>query len=86
MTALAATGAALRVTGPNPTHSALIAALNGLKGYDAWGLLGSHSFDLANRAGTATGVDACLYMTKLEGSGFKLVPGADPVCGTPLGS
>jgi len=47
-------------------------------------LLGSHSWDLSNRAGTATGIDSCLYVTKLSGSTFQLVNGADPICGNEI--
>jgi ABC-type branched-subunit amino acid transport system substrate-binding protein len=72
---------ALTAAGPNPSHSALIAALNGVKNFDAAGLLGSHTFDPSNRASTATGIDGCIYVTKLSGSSFQLVPGADPICG-----
>jgi ABC-type branched-subunit amino acid transport system substrate-binding protein len=72
---------ALKAAGPNPSHSALIAALNGVKSFDAAGLLGSHTFDPSDRTSTATGIDGCIYVTKLSGSSFQLVPGADPVCG-----
>lgn len=73
---------ALKTVGANPSHSALIAALTNVKHFDADGLLGSHSFDMDNRAATAIGVDGCTYVTKLVGSNFQLVPGADPICGT----
>lgn len=72
---------ALKATGPNPSHSALVSALDGVKDFNAAGLLGDHHFDLSDRVGTATGVDACSYMVKLEGSAFQLVPNADPICG-----
>jgi ABC-type branched-subunit amino acid transport system substrate-binding protein len=85
-TSMAAIDAALKTAGPNPTHAALISALTGVKNFNAWGLLGSHSFDLNDRAGTAIGVDGCLYFTKLNGSTFEVVSGADPVCGTELPS
>jgi ABC-type branched-subunit amino acid transport system substrate-binding protein len=75
---------ALKTTGPNPTHAELITALNNVKGYNAAGLFGSHSFDLGDRTATAVGVDACIYVTKLSGSTFQLVPGADPICGTEI--
>jgi ABC-type branched-subunit amino acid transport system substrate-binding protein len=77
---------ALKTSGPNPSHSALITALEGVKGYNGAGLLGTHSFDLsyANRPNTAIGIDGCLYMTKLSGSTFQLVTGADPICGTEI--
>ncbi len=75
---------ALKTTGPNPTHSSLITALNGVTGFNAAGLFGDHSFDLGNRTNTATGVGPCLYVTKLSGSTFQLVPGADPICGSEI--
>jgi len=75
---------ALKNTGPNPTHSQLITALNNVKGFNAAGLFGDHSFDLGNRTSTATGVGPCLYVTKLSGSTFQLVPGADPICGSEI--
>lgn len=74
----------LKISGPNPSHSALVSALGNVKGYNAFGLLGSHSWDLSNRAGTATGIDGCLYVTKLSGSSFQLVNGADPICGSEI--
>lgn len=74
----------LKATGANPSRSSLIQALDNVKGYDAFGLLGSHSWDLNDRSGTATGIDSCLYVTKLSGSTFQLVPGADPICGTEI--
>ncbi|MDA8044759.1 MAG: ABC transporter substrate-binding protein [Actinomycetota bacterium] len=83
-TAMAAIDAALKTAGTNATHAQLISALNGITNFNAWGLLGTHSFNMSDRAGTATGVDGCLYMTKLEGGKFKTVAHADPVCGTPL--
>jgi branched-chain amino acid transport system substrate-binding protein len=75
---------ALKTTGPNPTHAGLITALNDVKGFNAAGLFGSQSFDLGNRTNTATGVGPCLYVTKLSGSTFQLVPGADPICGSEI--
>jgi ABC-type branched-subunit amino acid transport system substrate-binding protein len=72
---------ALKAAGPHPSHSALIASLSGLKNFDAAGLLGRHTFDPGDRASTATGIDGCIYVTKLSGSAFQLVPGADPICG-----
>jgi branched-chain amino acid transport system substrate-binding protein len=73
---------ALKATGPNPSHPALISALSGIKGFNAAGLLGTHSFDMSQRTGFVTGVDNCVWITKLTGSTFQLVPGADPICGT----
>jgi branched-chain amino acid transport system substrate-binding protein len=71
----------LKVTGPNPTPAALISALSGIKDFDAWGLLGSHTLDLGQRTGIVNGPGNCDYFTKYVGSTFQLVPGADPLCG-----
>ena len=77
---------ALKTTGPNPTHAALISALAGVTDFNAAGLLGSHSLNMsyANRPASAIGVNGCYFITKLQGSTFQLVPGADPVCGTQI--
>ena len=73
---------ALQVTGPNPSHAKLITALNGIKNFDAAGLLGTHKLDDGARVKLAYGPGNCVYMTQLKGFTFELVPGADPVCGT----
>jgi ABC-type branched-subunit amino acid transport system substrate-binding protein len=75
---------ALKTTGPNLTHSGLITALDNVKGFNAAGLFGTHSFDLSDRSSTATGVGSCIYVTKLSGQTFQLVPNADPICGTEI--
>lgn len=75
---------ALEKTGANPSHAALISALSGITSFNAWGLLGSHNLSMANRAASSIGVDGCGYYTKLVGSKFQLVPGADPLCGTEI--
>jgi branched-chain amino acid transport system substrate-binding protein len=72
----------LKAAGSHPTHASLIAALNGVKNFNADGLFGTHSFNLDDRQGSPLGVDGCFYVTKLVGSTFQLVPGADPICGT----
>jgi hypothetical protein len=43
-----------KAAGSNPTHSSLINALGSVKNFDAAGLLGTDTFDLSDRAGTAT--------------------------------
>jgi ABC-type branched-subunit amino acid transport system substrate-binding protein len=72
----------LQVTGPNPTHASLIRGLASVHNFDAAGLLDGHTVDFGSRAANSLGPDNCLYMTKLVGSTFQLVPGADPICGT----
>jgi ABC-type branched-subunit amino acid transport system substrate-binding protein len=72
----------LRQAGANPTQAGFIAALDGVHDYDAAGLLGSHTVDLGSMARNVFGPDNCVYVTKLAGSTFQLVPGADPICGS----
>jgi ABC-type branched-subunit amino acid transport system substrate-binding protein len=72
----------LQATGANPTNSSLIRGLASVHNFDAAGLLDGHTVDFGSRATTAFGPGNCLYMTKLVGSTFQVVSGADPICGT----
>jgi branched-chain amino acid transport system substrate-binding protein len=81
-TSIALLTQAIKMTGPNPTHRALISALSHITDFNAWGLLGNHPLNMSDRAASAIGPDGCGYYTKLEGTTFHLVPGADPLCGT----
>lgn len=84
-TSVALLVAGLKTAGSDPSHTALISALDGVTDFNAWGLLGSHSFSMADRASTAVGVDGgCLYVVRLSGSTFQLVPNADPICGSEI--
>lgn len=74
----------LERAGPNPTRARLIAALNGIKSYDAAGLLGSHTLDVGARTPVPSGVDNCLWFVRLSGRRFQLVPGAEPLCGSQI--
>ena len=76
--------AGLKAAGSDRSSAGLIKALSSVSNFDAWGLLGNHSFGMADKAATATGIDDCTYVTKLAGSTFQLVPGADPICGTQI--
>lgn len=71
----------LERAGGHPTQAKVIRALNRLKGYDATGLLGSHTLDVGARTPVPSGVDNCLWFTRLEGRTFELVKGAEPLCG-----
>ena len=73
---------ALKTAGSNPSHAAIISALSKITDFNAWGLLGTHTLSMTDRAASAIGVDGCLWITKLSGSAFELVPGADPICGS----
>jgi ABC-type branched-subunit amino acid transport system substrate-binding protein len=72
----------LQGAGSVPTQASFIAALDSMHSYDAAGLLGSHTVDLGSMARNVFGPDNCVYVTKLVGSTFQLVAGADPICGT----
>lgn len=74
----------LRAAGANPTPAHFIAALRTVHDFDAAGLLGSHTIDLGSHATLADGPDGCLYFSRLSGSSFHLVHGADPLCGPEL--
>lgn len=71
---------ALRGAGTNATRASLLNALSGIHDWDAYGLVGTHHMDINNRS--ASGMTNCIWVAKLTGSTFQLVPGADPICGT----
>jgi ABC-type branched-subunit amino acid transport system substrate-binding protein len=76
---------ALKATGGDDKSSAVIAALSKIHDWDALGLFGGRTLDLVgSRTSGVGGADNCIWITKLEGNDFKLVPGADPVCGKEL--
>ncbi len=69
----------LRGAGAHPTQSSLITSLSHITDYQASGLWGGHySVDWSKRP---PGPTECVWMTKLSGSTFHLISGADPVCG-----
>ncbi len=70
----------LKGAGANPTHSSLIKSLSHITDYTASGLWGGHYFvDWSVRP---PGPTQCEWVTKLKGSKFYLIPGADPICGS----
>ena len=69
----------LKAAGSAPTQASLITALSNIHDWDAQGLLGNHHIDINNR--TTAGMTNCIWIVKLVGSAFQLVPGADPICG-----
>lgn len=72
----------LQKAGSAPTQASLITALNGIKSYNAAGLLGDISLNVGARTPVPAGVDNCLWFDRESGSSYQLVPGAEPVCGT----
>lgn len=81
-TAVALLVQALQGAGSNPTQAKVLSTLSKVHGFDAAGLLGTHTIDFSKRVASPTGPGNCEYFTKLAGSKFELVPGADPLCGT----
>ncbi len=75
---------ALKATGGSDKASALIAAMSKIHDWDALGLFGGRTLDLNDRVNGVGGAGNCIWITRLEGNDFTLVPGADPVCGKEL--
>lgn len=71
---------ALKAAGANPTQASLTTALNGIRDWDALGLWGGRTVDINDRVNMGAPA-VCSWVTKLVGTDFQLVPGADPLCG-----
>ena len=70
----------LKGAGTNPTQSSLIKSLSHITDYQAAGLWGGHYS--VNWSQRPAGPTQCFWVTKLSGSTFHLITGADPVCGS----
>ena len=73
--------AGLKGAGSTLTGASIIAGLSKVHSWDAMGLFGSDPVPLSNRTNFS---GHCLWVAKLKGSAFDLVPGADPICGTTI--
>jgi ABC-type branched-subunit amino acid transport system substrate-binding protein len=73
---------ALKAAGASASSASILKALSGIHDWDGLGLFGGRTVDVSDRASAPAGVGGCLWVAKLEGSVFKTVPGADPICGT----
>jgi ABC-type branched-subunit amino acid transport system substrate-binding protein len=71
---------ALKSAGANPTSATLTTALSGIHDWDALGLWGGRTVDINNRTDVLVSA-LCSWVTKLVGSNFEVVKGADPLCG-----
>jgi ABC-type branched-subunit amino acid transport system substrate-binding protein len=73
----------LKGAGSSPTQSSLLSALSKVHTWNYLGLWGGKSLNINDRSNTAEadGPGNCTYMVKYVGKAFKLVPGADPICG-----
>jgi ABC-type branched-subunit amino acid transport system substrate-binding protein len=74
----------LKAAGPHPSQAGLITALSNIHNWDALGLWGGRTLDINNRSGLSTSAGNCVWVTKLVGNGFQVVPGAEPICGNLL--
>jgi branched-chain amino acid transport system substrate-binding protein len=73
----------LKAAGSNPTQASYINTMLGITNYNAAGLWDGHSTSFApSDRGQAEGADNCLWIVQYQGSVFKLVSGADPICGS----
>ncbi|MBL7488782.1 ABC transporter substrate-binding protein [Frankia sp. AgB1.9] len=73
--------AGLKAAGANPTPASLITGLGTIHKWNALGLYGSHTVDINDRENVVSGADNCQWIAKLQGSVFKAVPNATPICG-----
>jgi len=71
----------LKGAGSNPTSASLLSSLSKIHNWNALGMWGGRTMNINNRTSIVSGVDNCIWVAKLVGKGFDLVPGADPVCG-----
>ncbi len=71
---------ALKATGGDATPASLTTALSSIHDWDGLGLWGGRTVDINDRA-NPTVPYLCSWVTKLVGSDFQLVHGADPICG-----
>lgn len=76
----------LQKAGSNPTAASITMALQGIHDWDALGLYGGRTLDINDRAHPSLKPGgSCVWVAKLVGNGFRLVPGADPICGSYTG-
>jgi branched-chain amino acid transport system substrate-binding protein len=68
---------------PAVSSAALMTTLSGIHDWDALGLWGGRKIDINDREHVLM-TSQCSWVTKLVGSDFQLVPGADPICGKTL--
>jgi branched-chain amino acid transport system substrate-binding protein len=71
----------LKGAGANPTQASLTTALSNIHNWDALGLWGGRTIDVNDRVDVLM-TSQCSWVTKLVGTDFQLVAGADPLCGS----
>lgn len=72
---------ALKGAGATPSRQAITTSLTKIHDWDALGLWGGRTVDINDRTNLGP-PQLCSWVTKLVGTDFQLVSGADPYCGT----
>ena len=76
----------LQRAGANTSSASITSALQGIHDWDALGLYGGRTLDINDRVHTSLSPGgSCVWIVKLVGTSFQLIPGAEPVCGTLTG-
>jgi branched-chain amino acid transport system substrate-binding protein len=76
----------LEAAGRNPAASSFISGLRKVNDYTAGGLYAEPiDFSQFGNLGTGVGPGNCVYISKLEGTTFHVLPHANPVCGISTG-
>lgn len=76
----------LEAAGSNPTPARFISELRKVNNYDAGGLYTKPiDFNAVGNLGVGVGPGNCIYVTKLVGNAFQVIPSANPVCGESTG-
>jgi branched-chain amino acid transport system substrate-binding protein len=76
----------LEAAGSNPTAASFISGLRKVNNYVAGGLYAKPiDFSQFGNLGIGVGPGNCVYISKLQGKTFQVIPGANPVCGTSTG-
>jgi branched-chain amino acid transport system substrate-binding protein len=76
----------LQAAGASPTADSFISGLRKVNNYLGAGLYAKPiDFSQYGTLGQGLGPNNCVYISKLQGSTFRVIPAANPVCGTSTG-
>lgn len=76
----------LQAAGNKPTAASFISGLRAVKDYEAGGLYAKPiDFSQFGNIGIGVGPGNCVYISKLVGDKFQVIPAANPVCGDSTG-
>jgi branched-chain amino acid transport system substrate-binding protein len=76
----------LEAAGHNPTPASFISGLRKVDDWDAGGLYARPvDFSEFGNLGVSVGPGNCIYVAKLVGKAFQVIPSANPVCGASKG-